>query len=209
MGENPIIRFYRPLDNPHPARSHAARLAQLLQVDLDELAANNNDFPPRSNTRPRAVLLLCERGFDVVTPLLHEFTYQAMANDLLPIEEGTSYKFEIRGVSGVEEKTAKFDEKDTIWTSIRHMHMKDTIDKLMLDFNKFCAEHTNFTDKEKATSLNDMRDMLATLPQFQEMRDQFSLHLNIAEKCMEQFEQKKLLEVGLVEQVLARTVPDD
>ena len=47
-----------------------------------------------------------------------------------------------------------------------------------------------------------MRDMLATLPQFQEMRDQFSLHLNLAEKCMEAFEQKKLLEVGLVEQVL-------
>ena len=49
--------------------------------------------------------------------------------------------------------------------------------------------------------MNDMRDMLATLPQFQEMRDQFSLHLNVAEKCMDTFEQKKLLEVGLVEQV--------
>jgi Sec1 family len=47
-----------------------------------------------------------------------------------------------------------------------------------------------------------MRDMLAALPQFQEMRDQFSLHLNMAEKCMDLFEQKKLLEVGLVEQVL-------
>jgi len=92
------------------------------------------------------------------------------------------------------------------------MHMKDTIDKLMLDFNKFCQENTNFTDKyglhltllmarEKATSLNDMRDMLATLPQFQEMRDQFSLHLNMAEKCMELFEEKKLLSIGLIEQV--------
>jgi syntaxin-binding protein 1 len=55
--------------------------------------------------------------------------------------------------------------------------------------------------RDKATSLNDMRDMLATLPQFQEMRDQFSLHLNMAEKCMELFEEKKLLNVGLVEQV--------
>ena len=45
-----------------------------------------------------------------------------------------------------------------------------------------------------------MRDMLAALPQFQEMRDQFSLHLNMAEKCMDMFEQKKLLEVGLIEQ---------
>jgi hypothetical protein len=80
------------MENPHPARSHAARLAQLLQVDLDDYAKGDPDFPPRSNTRPRAVLLLYERGFDVVTPLLHEFTYQAMANDLLPIEDGKLYR---------------------------------------------------------------------------------------------------------------------
>jgi syntaxin-binding protein 1 len=81
------------MENPHPARSHAARLAQLLQVDLDDYAENNSDFPPRSNTRPRAIFLICDRGFDVVTPLLHEFTYQAMAHDLMPIEDGKNYKY--------------------------------------------------------------------------------------------------------------------
>jgi syntaxin-binding protein 1 len=80
------------MDAPHPARSHAARFAQLFQVDIDEYAKGNPEFPPRTNTRPPAVLLLCERGFDVVSPLLHEFTFQAMANDLLPIEDGNTYK---------------------------------------------------------------------------------------------------------------------
>ncbi len=28
---------------------------------------------------------------DVMAPLIHEFTYQAMANDLLPIEDGSKY----------------------------------------------------------------------------------------------------------------------
>lgn len=99
LGENPVIRFYRNLENTHPSRSHAARLAQLLQVDLDEYVRGNPDFPPRSNTRPRAVLLICERGFDIVTPLLHEFTYQAMANDLLSIEDGKTYKCDYNRVS--------------------------------------------------------------------------------------------------------------
>jgi len=184
----------------------------LLQVELDDYVKHNPDFASQSNKRGRALFLICERGFDVVTPLLHEFTYQAMANDVLPIEEGRTYKYEFRGSTGAEEKKATLDEKDTVWTTVRHMHMKDAIDKLMADFNKFLQENTNFTDKlshvptitdlrEKATSLNDMRDMLATLPQFQETRDQFSLHLNMAEKCMEVFEEKKLLDVGLVEQV--------
>lgn len=60
---------------------------------------------------------------------------------------GVYCRYTFRSATGVEEKNATLDEKDEIWTSVRHMHMKDTIDKLMQDFNKFCQENTNFTDK--------------------------------------------------------------
>lgn len=107
------------------------------------------------------------------------------------------------------------------------MHMKDTIDKLMADFNKFCQEHVNFTDqfthlsinadcRSKATSLNDMRDMMAALPEFTETRSQFALHINVAERCMNIFKDKNLTELGLLEQVIilltfsnTRIVPQD
>jgi len=32
---------------------------------------------------------------DTFAPFLHEFTYQAMANDLLPIDNGTKYRYVI------------------------------------------------------------------------------------------------------------------
>jgi syntaxin-binding protein 1 len=56
-------------------------------------------------------------------------------------------RYEFQGVNGLEEKRAMIDENDDVWTSARHLHMKDTIDKLMQDFNNFCQENTNFTDK--------------------------------------------------------------
>lgn len=95
------------------------------------------------------------------------------------------------------------------------MHMREAIDKLMADFNKFLEENAVFKG-EGAASLNDMKDMLASLPQYQEQREkvcihfkdewntyalQFSLHLSMAQDCMAIFERDKLPVAAAVEQV--------
>lgn len=45
-----------------------------------------------------------------------------------------------------------------------------------------------------------MKDMLASLPQYQEQREKFSLHLNMAQECMGIFERDKLPAAATVEQ---------
>ena len=82
---------------------------------------------------------------DMNAPFVHEFTYQAMANDLLPIEDGTKYTYKFQSSAGVhEDKTATLSDADTVWTEVRHMHMREAIDKLMADFNKFLEENAGF-----------------------------------------------------------------
>lgn len=87
---------------------------------------------------------------DLVAPLVHEFTYQAMAHDLLPIREGdkVTYKTVINeGKANEEAKDMELSENDRIWVDSRHLHMKDLLGKLVEDFNKFRASNPQFADR--------------------------------------------------------------
>lgn len=150
---------------------------------------------------------------DLEAPLIHEFTYQAMAHDLLAIKETDKIYYKTilnEGKPDQQEKEMEIGEKDEIWVKNRHMHMKDTIERLMGDFQKFIDENPHFTNESgDATSLNAIKDMLAGLPQFQELKEAYSLHLSMAQECMNIFQQHKLPDVASVEQTLATGLDED
>ncbi|CAG8974407.1 hypothetical protein HYALB_00010047 [Hymenoscyphus albidus] len=221
LGENPKVRFFQPRpfiprtptdQDQYGPRILSGYLAQVVQDELDLYMRYNPDFPPPSN-RPQGVLMIADRSFDLMAPLLHEFTYQAMAHDLLPIKEGEKVMYTTvvnEGTGAQEEKDMEIGEKDKIWVENRHRHMKDTIEKLMGDFQKFIDENPHFTNAEgDATSLNAIKDMLAGLPQFQELKEAYSLHLSMAQECMNIFEKHKLPDLALVEQTLATGLDED
>jgi syntaxin-binding protein 1 len=98
-------------------------------------------------------------------------------------------------------------DDDAVWQGIRHLHIAEAIDKLSRDFKSHAGEAGHFTDN--ASSLNDMRDMLASLPHMQEMKDKLSLHLTMAQNCMNRFEKTRLPAQAMVEQNCAtRTTPE-
>ncbi|KAI9679271.1 MAG: vacuolar sorting protein VPS33/slp1 [Caeruleum heppii] len=202
LGEYPTIRYYRPRNPSHEASVLCSHLARFVQDGLDQYAQYHNDFPPQVN-RPRGALFITDRTMDLFSPLIHEFTYQAMAHDLLPIKDGDKvlYKTVVNeGEPNEEVKDMEIGEKDKIWVENRHRHMKDTIEKLMGDFQ-------NASDN--ATSLNAIKDMLAGLPQFQELKEAYSLHLSMAQECMNLFQQRKLPDLASVEQSLATGLDED
>jgi syntaxin-binding protein 1 len=182
------------------------RLAFRLQTAIDAYVKDNE--PKQEPGRPKGILFITDRTMDTVAPFLHEFSYQAMCNDLLPITEGNKYKYSFYNAEGQrEDKEALLTDDDAVWQGIRHLHIVEAIDKLSRDFKSHAGEAGQFTDN--ASSLNDMRDMLASLPQMQEMKDKLSLHLTMAQNCMNHFEKTRLPAQAMVEQNCAtRTTPE-
>ena len=174
-------------------------------------AQYHDNFPPPSN-RPRGVLYILDRSMDLFAPFVHEFTYQAMAHDLLPISDADKVTFKTlvnEGQPDAEEKELEISERDSMWTENRHRHMKDTIEKVMGDFQRFLDKNPHFTNASPgdASSLNAIKDMLAGLPQFQEMKEAYALHLSMAQECMNIFQHQKLPDLATVEQVSFPAVP--
>ncbi|AEO55256.1 hypothetical protein MYCTH_2298909 [Thermothelomyces thermophilus ATCC 42464] len=213
LQEFPKIRYYQPPAHAtHEARVLCMHLARFVQQALEGYRQSDRNFPPHTQ-RPQSVLLVTDRSMDLMAPLLHEFTYQAMVHDLLPVREQengkVTYHMAAKESARVEERDEELAEKDVVWVTNRHRHMKDTIDKLMNDFQKFIDKHPQFANQGKEASLNDIRDMLAGLPQFEEMKKAYSLHLTMAQEAMDIFQKYKLADVASVEQTLATGLDED
>ncbi|KAI0874660.1 Sec1 family protein [Hypoxylon argillaceum] len=212
LGEYPKVRYYRPKNPIHEASVLSSHLARFVSDELDEYAQWNPNFPPPSS-RPQGVLIVTDRSMDLMAPLVHEFTYQAMAHDLLPIKDGDKTTFHMKfneGTPEAEEKDIELTDKDKVWVDNRHRHMKDTIDKLMGDFQKFLDQNPHFTNSDaNSTSINAIKDMMAGLPQFTEMKEAYSLHITMAQECMNIFQHHKLADMSAIEQNMATGLDED
>ncbi|KAI1735736.1 Sec1 family protein [Xylaria scruposa] len=212
LGEYPKVRYYRPKNPIHEASVLCSHLARFISEELDEYAQWNPNFPPPSS-RPQGVLVVTDRSMDLMAPLVHEFTYQAMAHDLLPIKDGDKTTFHMtfnEGTPEAEEKDIELTDKDKVWVENRHKHMKDTIDKLMGDFQKFLDQNPHFTNSNgDTTSINAIKDMMAGLPQFTEMKEAYSLHITMAQECMNIFQHHKLADMSQIEQSMATGLDED
>ncbi|KAI3636808.1 hypothetical protein MIR68_005075 [Amoeboaphelidium protococcarum] len=183
-----------------------SKLAALVYEQLEQYADDDDQYPSKDPAylgKGRSQLIILDRSFDVTSPIIHEFTYQAMANDLLQLtDNGTRYKY--RQDDGKDKEVLLDENADQLWAQIRHSHIAECIDIIVGQFNKFLSENKAAKGSGgKANNLKDLKEMMSAIPQFQELKSKFGLHMAMAQECLALFNRYKLEEIAAVEQDLA------
>jgi syntaxin-binding protein 1 len=208
LNEHPCIRY-------QGNSAFAREVATALHQGLLQFKRTNSAFwcygDDRHNEKDRGQFLILDRSFDPLSPLIHDFTYQAMAYDLLDISEGV-YNYNVTTGKGSEERVALLNESDEFWVEHRYSHIAKVVDAVrerMLDIvqNEPAAQiaKKNATDVD----ISSLSAVVKQLPQYNQMMTKISQHVELSQKCMKEVNGQNLINVSQIESTISTGSDED
>lgn len=200
LGEIPRIRYWKHNQASMViARRVGEELGHMLEVKGGKSALVDRARQHQRNNTERPTLLILDRTFDPISPLVHESTYQAMLYDLITIENNNTYTLKYTTQGGQEtSKVCILNEADSIWASIRHMHIADA-SKKVADFAK------EFSARSQAMQANakDSKHLSQVAKNANKVVDEgslHSLHTQLTSDCLAQYKVQCLSDITAFEQ---------
>lgn len=180
----------------------SSAFAQQMARDIHEKIVSDQIFHFRSSGRKGCLLLVLDRVDDPVTPLLSQWTYQAMVHELLGLNNN---RVILRGAPNVTkdlEEVVLSCHQDDFFRLNRHSNfgeLGEAIQTLLKDYQR----QTQMHDASRLNSIEDMQQFMEKFPELRSQSHNVSKHVAIMGELARLVEVCSLMDVSQFEQELA------
>lgn len=182
MRSNPVIKYIKKNE-----------LSSLLANKLNEMFSDNRDVVGKNcGNNPNSMIFIYDRREDPITPLLTQWTYQAMIHD--------NYKINNNIIDFQNEKVVLSDLEDDFLLENKEKEfgeITNIINDKVMEYAK------NNKDEDKLDTFKDMIKYLENLPTLKKQSMEVTKHSGIIFDLIRRVNEKKLLEISSLEQDIA------
>lgn len=160
-----------------------SKLTSTLNFQLQQLEKYNPEIlDPKAG---KVYIIILDRAFDGITPLMHDFFYQPMVYDLLEIKNNYyEYKDEKDGKEII--RKAYLNDGDDLFNRYKYKHIAEVLDGIPGEFQNFISQNTTAKLQQGIISnldLQKMSDIIKTMPQYNELLSKYTLHMKLIENA--------------------------
>ncbi|VDM21350.1 unnamed protein product [Hydatigera taeniaeformis] len=147
------------------------------------------------------VLLIIDRRLDQITPLLIQWTYEAMIHELIGIKNNRVVLHASGAAADKASELTLSREFDDFFKTNQYVNFGEigqAIKDLVANFQKV----TKKVDAENAKSISDLKGLLENYPDFRKASGTVEMHVAIVSELSQIVKSRSLLEISEVEQEL-------
>lgn len=190
LKRRPVIRYQRTSDI-------AKRIAQETAKLMYQQESGLFDF---RRTEISPLLLVLDRRDDPVTPLLNQWTYQAMVHELVGIQDN---KVDLRSIGNFpkdQQEVVLSSEQDAFFKANMYENFGDigmNIKQMVDEFQQVAKSN------QSIQTIEDMARFVENYPEYKKMHGNVSKHVTLVTEMSKMVEEQKLMLVSETEQELA------
>lgn len=189
LKKKPLIRYAK---SSSIAKKLASEVRYLMTQEEQLFDFRKVDTPP--------ILLILDRREDPVTPLLTQWTYQAMVHHLLGIQNGRVDLSDVPDVRTELKEIVLSQDQDPFFKKNMFLNFGDLGGTIKEYVEQYQSKTKNNANIE---SISDMKRFIEEYPEFRKLSGNVSKHVTLVSELSRRVAAENLLEVSELEQSLA------
>jgi vacuolar protein sorting-associated protein 45 len=184
LRKKPLIRY-----------SHSSNVCKRLADELHRTVARERELFDFSQDVP-PILLILDRRDDPITPLLNQWTYQAMVHELLGIK---NHRVNLTGVAGIRDmqEVVLSPEHDEFFRENMYLNFGEIGANIKSLVETYQSKNKN---REKLESIADMKAFIENYPEFKKLSGAVSKHVAVVGELSRIVSEHSLMGVSECEQ---------